>query len=402
MRSITFTSLIAVGLALGGCQSDIATVADAALRAAPGYPVMQPSDVSQPTSPSQPSEPSRPTPPTTPRVENVAEKPACDADMQAKLRAPGTNAVTLACSLRLSSSDVITHPLVFEGSAASGSVLDCGGGTLDVSAGQSRKQKTAIAVRSRKTAAGAWDAPSGVTIRNCRIKGFVRLYGLGENANGETMKASSRSRDHTAFAQASAPKNVRLENVTFEAPDGIPFYVGPGVTNAALVNSRVNGRSTAVAVYLDAESANNTISNNVFGLATEKRELIAIDGSAGNRIANNTFEHADNGGVFVYRNCGEGGVIRHQKPQFNQIVGNTFRYGSSFFAKPAVWLNSRNGSSSYCFKDPAYPFGSSASNLDFAEHNVVRNNRLDGGSASLIRNDDPTNEVSGNTARGGW
>lgn len=402
MQPITFTSLIAVGLVLSSCQSDLAMVADAALRTSPGYPVVQRPDVYRPTPPSQPTEPSAPTIPSAPPVEHGAEKPTCDADVQSKLKAPGAAPVTLACSLRLSPADVITHPLVFEGSAASGSVLDCGGGTLDVSAGESRKQKTAIAVRSRKTASGAWDAPSGVTIRNCRIKGFVRLYGLGENANGEVMKASSRNRDHTSFAQASAPKNVRLENVTFDAPDGIPFYVGPGVTNAALVNSKINGRSTAVAVYLDAESANNTISDNVFGISTEKRELIAIDGSANNRITNNTFERADNGGIFVYRNCGEGGVIRHQKPQYNQIVGNTFRYRSSFLARPAVWLNSRNGSSSYCFTDPAYPFGSSASNLDFAENNVVRNNRLDGGAASLIRNDDPTNDVNGNTATGSW
>jgi parallel beta-helix repeat protein len=401
MQPIKFTSLIAVGLVLSSCQSDLAMVADAALRTAPGYPVVQRPDVHRPTTPSQPTEPSTPTAPSTPPVENVAEKSACDADVQSKLKAPGTNAVTLNCSLRLSSADVITRPLVFEGSAASGSVLDCGGGTLDVSAGESRKQKTAIVVRSKKTASGAWDAPSGVTISNCRIKGFVRLYGLGENANGEIMKMSSRNRDHTAFAQASAPRNVRLENVSFDAPDGIPLYVGPGVTKSALVNSRINGRSTAVAVYLDAESANNTISNNVFGISTEKRELIAIDGSAGNRITNNTFERADNGGIFVYRNCGEGGVIRHQKPQYNQIAGNTFRYRSSFLARPAVWLNSRNGSSSYCFMDPAYPFGSSASNLDFAQNNVVRNNRLDGGSTSLIRNDDPTNDVSGNAATDG-
>lgn len=395
MAPIKFTSLIAIGLFLSSCQNDLAMVADAALRTAPGYPVAQRPDVHPPTQPSEPPTPS------TPPVENVAEKPACDADVQSKLKASGANAVTLNCSLRLSSEDVVTHPLIFEGSAASGSVLDCGGGTIDVSAGKSRKEKTAITVRSKKTASGAWEAPSGITIRNCRIKGFVRLYGLGENANGETMMISSRNRDHTAFAQASAPRNVRLENVTFDAPDGIPFYVGPGVTNAALVNSKVNGRSTAVAVYLDAESANNTISNNVFGIITEKRELIAIDGSAGNRITNNTFQQTDNGGVFVYRNCGEGGVIRHQKPQHNQIVGNTFRYRSSFLVRPAVWLNSRNGSSSYCFTDPAYPFGSSASNLDFAQHNVVRDNRLDGNSTSLIRNDDPSNDVSGNTASGG-
>ncbi|GEC29890.1 hypothetical protein N181_12225 [Sinorhizobium fredii USDA 205] len=398
MPPTKFTSLVFVSLALSGCQSDLATVADAALRNPPGFPVMQP-DKGRPAPPTTPTDPSPP--PTTPPVENVEARPGCDADVQSKVKAPGTNPITLACSLRLSSADVITHPLVFEGSAASGSVLDCGGGTLDVSAGASRKEKTAVAVRSRKAGSGPWDAPSSVTIRNCRIQGFVRIYGLGENANGAVMKASSRNPDHTAFAQASAPKNVRLENVAFDAPDGIPFYVGPGVTNAALVNSKINGRSTAVAVYLDAESANNTISNNVFGISTEKRELIAIDGSANNRITNNVFEHSDNGGIFAYRNCGEGGVIRHQKPQYNQIVGNTFRYRSSFLVSPAVWLNSRNGSSSYCFTDPAYPFGSSASNLDFAQHNVVRNNKLDGGSDSLIRNDDPTNEVGANMATGG-
>ncbi|APG90670.1 NosD domain-containing protein [Sinorhizobium americanum] len=398
MSLVKFTSLVFFSLALSGCQSELATVADAAFRKPPGLPVTQ-RDPGRPMPPATPADP--PTLPSTPPVENVDAKPGCDAEVLSKLKAPGTNPVALTCSLRLASADVITHPLVFEGSAASGSVLDCGGGTLDVSAGQSRKEKTAIAVRSREAGSDAWDAPSNVTIRNCRIKGFVRVYGLGENANGGIMKASSRNPNHTAFAQASAPKNVRLENITFDAPDGIPFYVGPGVTNAALVNSKVNGRSTAVAVYLDAESANNTISNNVFGISTEKRELIAIDGSANNRITNNIFERSDNGGIFAYRNCGEGGVIRHQKPQHNQIVGNTFRYRSSFLARPAVWLNSRNGSSSYCFTDPAYPFGSSASNRDFAQNNVVRNNKLEGGSDSLIRNDDPTNDIGGNTATGG-
>ena len=397
MPPIKFKSLIVIGLALSGCQSDLAMVADTALRELPRYPAVQQPDPSRPTPPSNP-----PTPPSTPPVETVAEKPNCGADLQARLKAPGANAIPVACSLRLSSSDVITHPLVFEGSAAYGSVLDCGGGTLDVSAGESRKQKTAVAVRSKKSASGAWDAPTGVTIRNCRIKGFVRIYGLGENANGETMKASSRNPGHTAFAQASAPRNIRLENVSFDAPDGIPLYVGPGVTSAALVNSKVGGKSSSVAIYLDAESANNTISNNVFGISTESRELIAIDGSANNRITNNTFEHAENGGIFLYRNCGEGGVIRHQKPQYNQIVGNTFRYRSSFLAQPAVWLNSRNGGRSYCFTDPAYPFGSSASNRDFAQNNVVRDNKLEGGSESLIRNDDPTNDVGANRATGGW
>lgn len=298
---------IALSSVLGGCQSDLALVADAALRAKPPFSGSDNVDNGQSTVP--PSQP--PVPETTP-VENVNQAPACASDVRAKLLAPGANPISIGCSVQLSSSDVVSHPLILEGSGASGAVLDCGGATIDVSSGEGRKQKTAIAVRSKKTASGPWEAPSNITIRNCNINGFVRIYGLGENADGATMKASSRNPDHTAFAQASAPKNVRLDNVTFTAPDGIPLYVGPGVTNAALVNSRINGKSTSVAIYLDAESANNTISNNIFGITTEKREMIAIDGSANNRIAGNTFQHSENGGVFLYRNCGEGGVIRHQ------------------------------------------------------------------------------------------
>ncbi|WEX91067.1 right-handed parallel beta-helix repeat-containing protein [Sinorhizobium garamanticum] len=384
-------SLFLASLILASCQSDLAMVADAAFSEPPRPPIEQ-----QPVS-EQPAVPPAPAPAT----DKTDPRPACGADVHAKLKAPGTNAVSLDCSIRLSSADVITHPLVFEGAAASGSVLDCGGGTIDVSAGTSRKQKTAVAVRSSKNGSGAWSAPSNVTIRNCRINGFARIYGLGENANGEIMKASSLNANHTAFAQASAPKNVRLENVTFNAPEGIPLYIGPGVTGAALVDSRIDGKSTSVAVYLDAESANNTISNNVFAITTENRELIAIDGSANNRIANNTFERPENGGIFVYRNCGEGGVIRHQKPQFNQITGNTFRYGPAFLTQPAVWLNSRNGNRSYCSDEPASPFGSSASNLDFAQRNIVRNNKLEGGSEALIRNDDFTNDIGANAVTGG-
>ncbi|MFK0275015.1 NosD domain-containing protein [Ensifer sp. NPDC090286] len=397
MQRIKWILSIALSSILGGCQSDLALLADAALRATPQLSGSDNVDKNESDVPStQPSVPE-----TTP-VENVDQAPSCASDVRTKLLAPGKNPISIGCSVRLSSADVVNHPLILEGSGASGAVLDCGGATIDVSAGADRKQKTAIAVRSKKTASGPWEAPSNITIRNCKINGFVRIYGLGENADGATMKASSRNPDHTAFAQASAPKNVRLDNVTFTAPDGIPLYVGPGVTNAALVNSRINGKSTSVAIYLDAESANNTISNNVFGITTEKREMIAIDGSANNRITGNTFQHSENGGVFLYRNCGEAGVIRHQKPQYNQITGNSFRYASSFLAQPAVWLNSRNGNRSYCFKDPAYPFGSSASNLDFAQNNVVRNNRLEGGSESLIRNDDPSNRIDGNSATGGW
>ncbi|WEX90900.1 right-handed parallel beta-helix repeat-containing protein [Sinorhizobium garamanticum] len=391
MHQKLIPALTAISLIL--CQSELATAADETVVEVPRHP---------PARKSAPKDSSmqlvQPAAPNASVAQNRTAKPRCGEVVVTALLASGSEPISLTCSIRLSSANVITHPLVFEGSGASGSLLDCNGATLDVSAGRSRKEKTAIVVRSRRTGSGTWDAPSGVTVRNCKIKGFVRVYGLGENANGEAMRLSSHNAHHTAFAQASAPKDVRVENVAFDAPGGIPFYVGPGVTGAALVDTRIGGTSTSVAVYLDAESANNNISNNLFTIATEKRELIAIDGSARNRITNNVFGQAENGGIYLYRNCGEGGVIRHQEPQYNQIIGNTFRYRSLYFLKPAVWLNSRNGKRNYCFKDPAFPFGSSASNLDLARHNVVRGNKLQGGPRDLIRNDDPTNDIGGNVA----
>ncbi|MCA1409033.1 right-handed parallel beta-helix repeat-containing protein [Ensifer sp. IC3342] len=391
MHRKVIPALAATSLIL--CQSEVSTAADGTVVEVLRHPPTQESAFKDRSIKAAQSEA-----PNASVAQSRTSKPRCGEAVVTALLASGSEPISLACSVRLSSANVITHPLVFEGSGASGSVLDCNGATLDVSAGRSRKEKTAIVIRSRRAGSGTWDAPSGVTIRNCKIKGFVRVYGLGENANGEAMRLSSHNTHHTAFAQASAPKDVRIEKAAFDAPGGIPFYIGPGVTGAALVDSRIDGTSTSVAVYLDAESANNTISNNLFTIATEKRELIAIDGSARNRITNNIFEQADNGGIYLYRNCGERGVIRYQKPQYNQIIGNTFRYRSSYFLKPAVWLNSRDGKRNYCFKDPAFPFGSSASNLDFARHNVVRDNKLQGDPNGLIRNDDPTNDIGGNIA----
>lgn len=326
--------------------------------------------------------------------------PACSTeafDAFVRDNAPGKT-LFLDCSLTLPKNFRVLGNIVFEGSKASGAVLDCNGATIDVAAGKSRKRKTAIVVRSLQRQDGSWDAPEGVTVRNCTVKGFLRVYGLDENANGANMKASSRHPDHTRLAQAAAPKRTTFDNLTIDAPDGIALYVGPGALWTRLQNSRIDGTSGATALYLDAESGRSLIRNNVFRIATESRELIAIDGSTRNRILGNTFHDPVNGGIFVYRNCGEGGVIRHQTPNFNRIAENRFLYGGAPARKPAVWLNSRNGRQRYCFIDPRYRFGSSKSPLDFARNNVVRENRITGGTLGLIRNDDASNEVSGNVA----
>ncbi len=323
---------------------------------------------------------------------SAAAVKACMPKTVAALKAADGAAkpVEISCNLLLDAADVIRAPIQLSGAAASGTIVDCGGGMLD---GTGYKAHT-LAIRSIRRPDGSWDAPHDITIRNCTIKGDLRIIGMAENGQGPWLKQSSVSEGHTARAQAAAPGRITISNVTFDGR--IPLYAGPGTTGLDLSKSQFNGSTSSVAVYFDAESAGNLVENNVFDIRTRSREQIALDGAANNRIAGNTFTDPVNGGIFLYRNCGEGGTIRHQAPQGNVISGNTFRYDKAFGAKPAVWLGSRQGNSRYCFNDPAYPFGSSLNSRDFARHNSVTGNSLPGGSPALIVDNDADNQVSGN------
>jgi hypothetical protein len=119
----------------------------------------------------------------------------------------------------------------------------------------------------------------------------------------------------------------------------IPLYLGPGTTRLTMYDSTIKGRSDSVALYLDAESGFNIIRNNTFDITSASREIIAVDGSANNQLLANAIKKAPNGGIYLYRNCGEGGTVRHQSPQNNFIAGNTINNTGGY----GIWLGSRNG-----------------------------------------------------------
>ncbi|WP_232363990.1 right-handed parallel beta-helix repeat-containing protein [Ciceribacter selenitireducens] len=328
-----------------------------------------------------------------------AEAKACQAPLYAELRKPAdpkARPLEIACDMTLGPKDVISRPIAFSGARASGVTLDCKGGTLGTADAVIGAGRPTVVIRSLKGGDGQWSVPEGVTVRNCKIIGNLRLMGLGPNGQGELVKLSSRRRDHTARAQAAAPRDILLDNLDFVARGTVPLYLGPGVTRVTVNGSRFRGEAKGTAVYLDAESAENRFTGNLFAMKTTRREQIAIDGSARNVISGNVFENPVNGGIFLYRNAGEGGTIRHQPPQYNVIEGNTFRYEPAGRPRPAIWLNQRNGKTSHRFSDPAFPFGSSLDPRDFAQFNIVRDNRFIGGGRGLIRNADPTNEIVGN------
>ncbi len=268
----------------------------------------------------------------------------------------------LACSLRLGPGEHVPR-LLLEGATSSGVTITCDGGTIGPGEAGTGLADFAVEIRSRPPEAdrSRWDRPTDVAIRGCAILGHVRIWGMGLNGQGPAVRESSHSPGHTERAQAAAPTRITLDRVALTAFGRIPVYAGPGVTHLTLSGSRIAGRSSATAVYLDAESADNAITGNAFTITTG-REVIAVDGSARNTIAGNTFDLHGEGAVRLYRNCGEGGTVRHQTPSDNVVTGNTFR-GVGFFTAPVV-VNSRNGWDIHCGADDGYPFGSSLDNRD--------------------------------------
>lgn len=232
-----------------------------------------------------------------------------------------------------------------------------------------------------------------ITIRRCKINGSIRIVGLGLNGEASAVRESSTSEGHTERAQAAAPTRITLEGLTITGHGRTPVYLSPGVTGVTIMDSVLNGTSNSVALYLDAESGRNVIRNNTFSVSTGgSREVIAIDGSADNVITGNDIRRAKHGGIYLYRNCGEGGTVRHQAPQRNRITSNSFDLDGLGWGEYGIWLGSRNGGRSYCSADDGYPFGSSKNNGDFANDNRVSGNNFTGASRT-IRDDGKNNQI---------
>ncbi|MEX2494293.1 MAG: hypothetical protein WD425_21345 [Nitrospirales bacterium] len=327
---------------------------------------------------------------------SLSPKP-CDSEKIKKVRAKAGSeweAESIDCQLKLEKNWTITKKLLFEGASANRVTLDCQGATLG-----DGSNKEMIEVRSRKIGPDKWERPQNVTIKNCKIIGAVRVWGIGRNGEAAAVKESSKrekskSMNHINRLRDSAPKNIVFDHVTITGVKRNPFYLSPGVTYTKLINSTMNGKSTKVAIYLDAESAYNTIKDNDIDVETGKDTvgdnlpgmksrgwpIIAIDGSSHNKISNNRFSQTHRGGIYLYRNCGEGGTIRHATPSYNTIINNVFYYNKYTGGKPSVYLGSRDYGFKerlgHCDDDDGRPYGSSASETDYARRNVVMQNQF--------------------------
>lgn len=294
----------------------------------------------------------------------------------------------LTCNHTLVKGQNLDARVVMEGVQASGVTLDCQGGYIHAATGhslviRSTPPETTPSVNMATQATDptgtleAWSVPKHITIRNCHIIGSTRIMGLGDNAQAKAVRVSSYRANHTAYTQTQAPSDIEFDHVEFEGTGTIPLYLAPGVHRVHVHDARITGQSVSTAVYFDAESADNLFERNHISTQTQ-REFIAIDGSAGNRVHNNTFEHPQKGGIYLYRNCGEGGSVRHQMPQRNLIENNRFIYRDNWGLSPSIWLGARTGLlgwRNYCGDDAGYPWGSSVDNQDGANLNYVRHNQ---------------------------
>jgi hypothetical protein len=271
----------------------------------------------------------------------------------------------------------------FEGSGDNGRVIDLQGGWLN------EGKLTELVIRSKEAEKG-WDVPERITIRNGRIRGSIRICGLGVNGEAPKVRESSHREGHTSRAQAAAPRAILLEDLQIEADHRIPLYLGPGVTGVTVRNCTFTGWSASTTVYLDAESGGNRIEGCTFNVRSG-REVMAVDGSATNTIIGNHFLQVSYGGIYLYRNCGEGGTVRHQTPQGNVIEKNFFNMKDLRSGSYGIWLGSRQGRRSYCEDDAGYPFGSSIDNRDFADQNTVRRNVFQPANEKAVRDDGAEN-----------
>lgn len=302
----------------------------------------------------------------------------CTAAEIAEITAPAPTPYRLTCRATLSPAQPVTRNILIEGAESSGTGIDCRGGVIGTPGRAATTRAPTVAIWSRRVegTATAWSRPTDVTIRNCLIHGNIRIWGMGAGGSMGDLRESSRTPGHTTAVQAAAPSHITLEAVAIAATGSIPLYIGPGVTATRVTGSRFLGHSTSTAIYLDAESRDARIEDGQFDIATA-REQIAVDGSAGNAIVRNRFILRGRGGVFLYRNCGEDGVIRHQPPSDNQITDNIF-LGASRIRPRTVVVGAREGGRRYCSDDAGYPYGSSADDGDGASRNVVARNRLVG------------------------
>jgi parallel beta-helix repeat protein len=272
---------------------------------------------------------------------------------------------------------------------ASNVVLDCQNSLIDAGG------KNGIVVGGSK-------GVSNVTIRNCRIKkgGNGILITL---AGPDAAKAAKHDRE-TLYRLT--PHDIRIESCDISDSLNSGIYIDDYVTNVSISKTSVSD-SGAVGIYMTHSSKNNSVTDSVIAdngygklpdlrIGQARREGIAIDSSAHNRIERNKISNNGGGGIFLYKNCQENAKDADSVPRWQHSNHNVIRGNVIEKSPVGVWIASRQSRdlSEWGCGDPPY-YGKSHF-LDYAQNNTVEGNQFRKLDTGVIIEDDH-NRVVGNT-----
>jgi len=250
-----------------------------------------------------------------------------------------------------------------------------------------------------------------VTVKNCHVNGFMN--GLKITRPGfRDLPAGGEYEDDL--------HDIVITESSFTDTYGVGLYVDGYVTGVSVTHDTIRNAGSS-GIYLETGSRGTTVAHNLLlqngyrengpgGQAFTfsgidlwfwgvGREGISVDGSYANTIRDNVFWKNSNGGVLLYKNCGEYPdrdryFERRYPSDDNLITGNLFAD-----ERNGVWVGSRMAENTLPMDctDPAYidePLRRVV--LDHAEHNTVSDNVFQNVTYG-VRVEDDDNSVTGNS-----
>ena len=266
-------------------------------------------------------------------------------------------------------------------------------------------------------------------VKNCYLRGGKGLAVRVRQPRGEETPEEVRS---------LAPEGVVLQNLQISDSEGVGVHLHVYTTGVTIKDSIIINNSSA-GFYLSPYGQHHIIDNNLIAgnghfkpdgtprLAWYRREGIAVDGSSEHTILNNDIVENAFGGILLYKNCWEHAEAEpNSRPRAEHARANLIQ-GNRFADQPfGVWVaarQSRDLEQMGCgdptpYSNPitvsevlpalyhdypssyvgGYLFSLNGVSIwpDFAEENIITENRFEAHSLGGIRVEDDDTEITSN------
>jgi hypothetical protein len=266
----------------------------------------------------------------------------------------------------------------------SGATLDCRGARIVRTSAETERNGIDVTTTT--------DVPlTDVAVRNCLVEGWgnnVRIQREGykelaegveyENGTARILFENSRFYDSTAsgFFIGAYVTGVTLRNVEVSGSSAVGIYVEAGSKDNVIEDSRIHANGWG---DVGPEGVPITVGGTELRYESTGREGIAIDGSRDNVVRNNWIAGNANGGIHLYKNCGEDFTTRPNAHWVRRYgaTGNLITGNFISTEKNGVWIGSRaaeNQEFMDCSDPPYIEETVRRVYIDPAPDNVVRDN----------------------------